>query len=532
MIQSGFEVISVDHKVGHPFAPIVSLDLTTDTGRQILFRLLQHPRLFAIHMGLPCGTASRAREKPIPQELQEQGVPSPPQLRSAENPLGMPGLSELNQKKVDSANALYSLAIDVLVEVIPRGVVMSIENPWNSWMWSALVELARRKSPLACKLYNQLEFVQFHACCHGSLRRKNTGWLSTKGVFAALKAQCKNDHPHAAWGVNWRDGKWTFDTASEAAYPVLLAQRAAACLAKAALQKELSLRQQPRLHDKATASTGQQSRKHFALVPEYHHVKTLPATQQIPQGAKIIAPHRMGEFREETKNKGERVDDRATETHRVGFFHTPEQFLSMAKTAAHPMDTADHIEPVTKEAINFNLKNHPDLVKIERRKNLLQARLMAKQLEAKEKELHSNLPGCLEKVLANKKLLLWKGLLEKYGYDDMGVCDLMFRGVPLVGQHDTPSCYPEKVKLATLTEDDLRKSAKWRRAAIIGRQCYQEDDHVAHLMQATTEEVDLGFLEGPFHTEEEVNRYFGHDNWAVIRRFVLVQGAEKKLTYR
>ena len=440
MIQSGFEVISVDHKVGHPFAPIVSLDLTTDTGRQILSRLLQHPRLFAIHMGLPCGTASRAREKPIPQELKEQGVPSPPQLRSAENPLGMPGLSELNQKKVDSANALYSLAIDILVEVIPRGVVVSIENPWNSWMWSALVELARRKSLLACKLYNQLDFVQFHACCHGSLRRKNTGWLSTKGVFAALQAQCKNDHPHASWGVNWRDGKWTFDTASEAAYPVLLAQRAAACLAKEALHKGLSLRQQPRLHDKATASTGQQSRKHFALIPEYHHVKTLPATQAIPQGAKIIAPHRMGEFREETKNKGESVDNRATENHRVGFFHTPEQFLSMAKTVAHPMDTADHIEPVTKEAINFNLKHQPDLVKIERRKNLLQARLMAKQLEAKEKELHSNLPGCLEKVLANKKLLLWKGLLEKYGYDDMGVCDLMFRGVPLVGQHDTPPC--------------------------------------------------------------------------------------------
>ena len=361
------------------------------------------------------------------------------------------------------------------------------------------------------------------------MRRKNTGWLSTKGVFAALQAQCKNDHPHASWGVNWKDGKWTFDTASEAAYPVLLAQRAAACLAKEALHRGFSLRQQPRLHDRATAATGQQSRKHSALIPEYHHVKTLPATQAIPQGAKIIAPHRLGEFREETKNKGESVDNRATENHRVGFFHTPEQFLSMAKTVAHPMDTADHIEPVTKEAINFNLKHHPDLVKIERRKNLLQARLMAKQLEAKEKEVHSNLPGCLEKVLANKKLLLWKGLLEKYGYDDLGVCDLMFRGVPLVGQHDTPSCYPEKVKLATLTEDDLRKSAKWRRAAIIGRQCYQEDEHVAHLMQATTEEVDLGFLEGPFHTEEEVNRYFGHDNWAVIRRFVLVQGAEKKL---
>lgn len=152
---------------------------------------------------------------------------------------------------------------------------------------------------------------------------------------------------------------------------------------------------------------------------------------------------------------------------------------------------------------------------------------MAKQLEAKEKELHLSLPGPMEKVLANKKLLLWKSLLEKYGYDDLGVCDLMIKGVPLVGQHDTPSCYPEKVKLATMTEEDLRRSAKWR--PIIGRQFSQEEEHGVHLMEATTEEVNLGFLEGPFSTEEEVSRYFGHDNWAVIRRFVLVQGAEKKL---
>ena len=81
MIQSGFEVVSVDHKVGHPFAPIVSLDLTTESGKQILFRVLHHPRLFAIHFGLPCGTSSRAKEKPIPEELRAQGVPNPPQLR-------------------------------------------------------------------------------------------------------------------------------------------------------------------------------------------------------------------------------------------------------------------------------------------------------------------------------------------------------------------------------------------------------------------------------------------------------------------
>ena len=530
MIQSGFEVVSVDHKVGHPFAPIVSLDLTTESGKQILFRVLHHPRLFAIHFGLPCGTSSRAREKPIPEELRAQGVPNPPQLRSAEFPLGMPGLSPLNRAKVDSANKLYSLAIDILLVVLPKNVIVSLENPWNSWMWSALVALARLKSELACKLYNQLVFVQFHACCHGSTRRKNTGWLSSKGVFASLQAQCKNDHEHAAWGVNWKDGRWTFDTASEASYPTLLAQRAAACLVQAALDRGVSLTKQPRLHDKSTASLGQQTKKHAPLIPEYHHVKEMHVSHSVPEGAKIIAPHRVGEFREEKQGKSQTEGaGRATDFHRVGFFHTPEQFLSMAKTSVHPMDTADHIEPVTKDAIHFNLQHHPDLIKLERRKNLLQAKLLSKQLAAEENKLHQSFPACMEKVLANKKLLLWKGLLQKYDYDDMGVCDLMMRGVPLVGQHDTPKCYPEKMKLATLTESDLRKSAKWRRAAIVGRQCNQEDEHVTHLMEATTEEVNLGFLEGPFHTEEEVSRYFGHDDWAVIRRFVLVQGAEKKL---
>jgi len=99
-------------------------------------------------------------------------------------------------------------------------------------------------------------------------------------------------------------------------------------------------------------------------------------------------------------------------------------------------------------------------------------------------------------------------LLKKYDYDDMSVCDLVVREPPLVGQHDTPKCYPEKVKLATLTESDLRKSAKWRRAAIVHRQCGQEDEHVAHLMEATMDEVNLGFLDGPFHTEKEISQFF------------------------
>ena len=107
MIQAGFEVVSVDHEVDTRFAPVVSLDLSTGTGQRILTQILSSKRLVAVHFGLPCGTASKARDRPISQVLQRQGVPSPAPLRSAEYPLGIPGICGLNKLKVEKANELY-----------------------------------------------------------------------------------------------------------------------------------------------------------------------------------------------------------------------------------------------------------------------------------------------------------------------------------------------------------------------------------------------------------------------------------------
>eukprot|EP00435_Cladocopium_sp_Y103_P018873 s3690_g4.t1 len=94
-----------------------------------------------------------------------------------------------------------------------------------------------------------------------------------------------------------------------------------------------------------------------------------------------------------------------------------------------------------------------------------QAKLKAIQLEKDEKQLHEQLPGSLKKVLQGKKLLLWRALLEKYGYDDLEVFKFMSEGVHLSGKHDTPACYPEKIRPATLTQEDLERSAVWRRKA-------------------------------------------------------------------
>ena len=74
---------------------------------------------------------------------------------------------------------------------------------------------------------------------------------------------------------------------------------------------------------------------------------------------------------------------------KVGVYHTPKQFVSRAKELRHPIDATDHLEPATSYALNFNLKYPAELVSLERKKNLLFAKLLAVQTEAHEKALHT-----------------------------------------------------------------------------------------------------------------------------------------------
>ncbi|CAE7242441.1 unnamed protein product [Symbiodinium sp. CCMP2592] len=95
-------------------------------------------------------------------------------------------------------------------------------------------------------------------------------------------------------------------------------------------------------------------------------------------------------------------------------------------------------------------------------------KLLAKSLEEEETKLHASFPPWFEKVVKGKRICLWESLLKNHGFDDMGVVDLMKKGV---------------------TDN---------------------------------------FIEGPY-TEAQVTEIFGHSDWGIIPRFVLEQGLEKKI---
>ena len=70
----------------------------------------------------------------------------------------------------------------------------------------------------------------------------------------------------------------------------------------------------------------------------------------------------------------------------------------------------------------------PRLLAIERKSNFLKAKIKEKQMHKDEVNLHACLPASVERVVYDKKMILWKSLLQECGYDDMEAVDFMTKG--------------------------------------------------------------------------------------------------------
>eukprot|EP00973_Karenia_brevis_P047979 6658020-Karenia_brevis.AAC.1 len=76
----------------------------------------------------------------------------------------------------------------------------------------------------------------------------------------------------------------------------------------------------------------------------------------------------------------------------------------------------------------------PPSATIHHRKLVLQHyAAIAEELEERERALHLNLHSDVEKVVANKKILLFSRMLEDIDYDDLGVVNYLTQGVKVVG---------------------------------------------------------------------------------------------------
>ncbi len=157
----GLEATGIDWKRNkhQPTVPILNVDLTTEAGQAFVMRLLSEEHVLYVHMGPPCGTFTRARERPIPEWQMRMGAPCPQPLRSDDHPEGLPAneLSELDLLKVRKGNAIAEFCAQVAQHCIEHGKYFSIENPTGSLLW----KLPCYRTLLS---HDDVRSVDFHAC--------------------------------------------------------------------------------------------------------------------------------------------------------------------------------------------------------------------------------------------------------------------------------------------------------------------------------------------------------------------------------
>ena len=208
----GGDALGIDHIIDkrRVKGPVSKVDLTQQSGQDTILGWLRDGRVDAVMLAPPCGTASRAREIPIPHGKGLKRQPMP--LRSDKFPMGIPSLKGVARQKVKAANRLYKFARKVIDVCVEKDIPVICENPRRSLMW--LTEYFR-------DLPAQCLFQHIHSCMYGGKRKKRTSFLMN---FKAsnLLLECDGQHPHLPWGMVQTPGapsELKFSTSLETEYP-------------------------------------------------------------------------------------------------------------------------------------------------------------------------------------------------------------------------------------------------------------------------------------------------------------------------
>lgn len=514
MQKLGCHVIPVDHKRNDhkSLVPAVILDLSDKSQCKIILDLLDSGNVACISAGIPCGTSSRAREIALP------GGGGPRPLRSAEFLLGLPGLSKLDQLKVDKANAIYHNVSEILDKAILLMVLILLENPRGSWVWLF---------PWFLALLSRGFFdVDFQHCKWNDdetpSRPKWTRLRTNIKQLAALAGVCTRKHLHLGWGQKQGGG---FATADEAEYSEnmcnVVSNKIAEGLVDAgwiftpeSANADLSSASP---HKKRRAAMGRQPRGHAlpAVISEFGSICSI-SNNLISADCKDYKVLRRG---------AERGDPAAQETI-VGRFRSPEAFLEEAKKAQHPANIQGAIPDELCHAIHSMLESSPACYANRMLDGIRELTKLVSDNVLLDAKAFEQVDKMGQRVLAGKKLHSQGLLCARFRKDDIHLGDDFRHGFKIVGMQPFSGVFEHEVRLPSCATDSLRSNSSTSNAAIMARVKSCGNPKVdKELWDICKEETDKGWLVGPFADCAAASEFL-HDYPHLSRRFPLIQGSK------
>ena len=544
---AGMSGVAVDHDKSRSTGPHIALyDLNNRSQFDALveFTSLEKHRIIWVHFAPSCGTASRARERPL-KSLEKKGYRIPKPLRSDEFPLGVPGLQGTDKHRTETANITYSRTAELATMLDKWGITISIENPLNSIFW-LVPDIVALTSQVA-----GFETV-FDHCCHGGLRDKSTMWWSNKDWFLPLSQRCDGSHTHAKWNPQLVDGKLVFPTHQEASYPILLCQRLASIVKEQAMSMGAHSIDDLQQQLATTSSSGHRfilgmlprGKKFKPLVSEYgtYQKHVFQANQQtlheelmrgLPKGSKIM--HRLlrrGVLRDNaifTDGGQHTLDKNFDKTHcetdgkckdfeviTIGIPREPMDFVARAVEAGHPRSMSIHLSDYVQEMLRENFEQSPLTLLRKRAAFFWKWTARAKELGGEELNYKTSLPPHLQSLHKKKKLLLWAEILQSLDYPDKSLLKHIAEGFPISGWLPESNVFPKETRRPEYDVETIKKMASGLNKAILQQTLNQDrDETVAETWRSTLEELEKGWV--------FLDSDAGYDSFLLARRFGLKQ---------
>lgn len=265
---------------------------------------------------------------------------------------------------------------------------------------------------------------------------------------------CDKSHKHQPWRVRQHGQLWKFDTANEAAYPAVMAQRMVQCVAKH-LPQTLFDSTFKQFRFDVLQQSGKQHVRSQSLIPEYEHVEFLRVVPtdrpcKVLQSPWTTGDDVKGEEEHENGNDGNHVGGATKEDHtscfKVGFYHDPFRHLDLALLLQHPTTELLVVPDVLRRNVFDLLTLGYDEISRRRGAEIQRMVGLKRDLEQQEQKLRSSVPRHVNAVTKSKNLSLFRKLLEETGFPDMKVCDFMENGVDLTGWEPESNMYQKKCK--------------------------------------------------------------------------------------
>ena len=546
---------------------IHTLDLLQPSDRALLEEWMHSKLLAWVHLAPACSTASRTRDL-----WSSPSAPRP--LRTDDYPLGLPTLSGSDAARVALANELFQFSCEVFRSAADRGILVTMENPRNSYLWQTPYVLDLQRHVPTAK-------ADFQVCMFGGSRDKWTSILANFPHISQMSICCDGNHRHAAWGKAFDlNNREVWATSLESQYPRKMCVALVQTILQALQERGVQLLPESLeaidahpllLAQRDQVSAGRQPRRRMPpFVPTYKAVQvfriphasyvpcalmskleaSLPARNasqcpiDIPAHARYLrcwAPPPQSVGQSEVASEHESVlEPSANKRHKARLQDDPREawtfeaafglpwdvdaFVQRACHAGHPMGANHRLPRDLEIALQKQLEMNEAQLTKHRHDWCKHWLRRAIELEPAEKEMQAKLAEHVREAISGKRLLVIREILESISYEDCDALRFRSEGSPLAGPVPPCDLFEEQFKPCLLTLKQLESGAARRNEMIRAMTKSSGDvERDEWVYSETCLEVAKGWAVGPLDWDSLPERS------VISRRFGLQQGEKLRL---